>query len=71
LARTPRADPRLRANVLNRLGSLLIWQEEAERSRVVIEDALALGRTLEDGDIIARSLTQSKSAVSASTRSGA
>ena len=58
LARTPRADPRLRANVLNRLGSLLIWQEEAERSRVVIEDALALGRTLEDGDIIARSLTQ-------------
>jgi non-specific serine/threonine protein kinase len=58
LARTPRADPRLRANVLNRLGSLLIWQEEAERSRVVLEDALALGRTLEDGDIIARSLTQ-------------
>ena len=58
LARAPSADPRLRAKVLNRLGSLLIWQGKAQSSRVAIEDALALGRTLEDGDIIARSLGQ-------------
>jgi predicted ATPase/DNA-binding NarL/FixJ family response regulator len=58
LARVPGADPRLRATVLNRLGSLLLWQGDAERARVVIEEALALGRALEDGDITARSLTQ-------------
>jgi non-specific serine/threonine protein kinase len=58
LVRVPGADPLLRARVLNRLGSFLIWQEDAERSRVVIEEALALGRALEDADIIARSLTQ-------------
>ncbi|HEY4866804.1 MAG TPA: LuxR C-terminal-related transcriptional regulator [Candidatus Dormibacteraeota bacterium] len=57
LARMPDANPRLRARVLNRLGSLLIWQEE-ERSGVVIEQALALGRALKDPDIIARSLSQ-------------
>jgi non-specific serine/threonine protein kinase len=59
LARTPSADPRLRANVLNRLGSLLTWQGEAERSREVLEDSLALGRVLEDADITARALTHS------------
>src|SRR5438445_386721 len=58
LARVPGADPRLRARGLNRLGSLLLWQGEAERARVVIEDALALGRALEDADITARSLAQ-------------
>ncbi|HEX6506940.1 MAG TPA: LuxR C-terminal-related transcriptional regulator, partial [Chloroflexota bacterium] len=58
LARVPDADPRLRARALNRLGSLLIWQGEAERSRVVIEEALALGRALEDWNIVARSLAQ-------------
>src|SRR5205807_1388434 len=52
------ADPRLRARVLNRLGSLLLWQGEAERARVAIEEALALGRALGDADITARSLTQ-------------
>ena len=57
LARMPDANPRLRAKVLNRLGSLLIWQEE-ERSGVVIEQALTLGRALKDPDIIARSLSQ-------------
>jgi non-specific serine/threonine protein kinase len=57
LARMPSADPRLRAKVLNRLGSLLLWQEETERSGVVLENALALGRALEDADIIARALT--------------
>jgi non-specific serine/threonine protein kinase len=57
LARTPGADQRLRAKVLNRMGSLLIWQEDSERSQAVIEEALALGRALEDCDIIARSLT--------------
>ncbi|MDB5076323.1 MAG: transcriptional regulator, LuxR family [Chloroflexi bacterium] len=58
LARVPGADPRLRARVLNRLGSVLISQGEAERSQVVIEEALALGRALKDADITARSLTQ-------------
>lgn len=58
LARRPDADRRLRAKVLNRLGSLLIWQRDAERSGVVIEEALALGRALEDSDITARSLSQ-------------
>jgi predicted ATPase/DNA-binding CsgD family transcriptional regulator len=58
LARMPNADRRLRAKVLNRLGSVLIWQREAERSGVVIEEALALGRELEDPDITARSLSQ-------------
>jgi predicted ATPase/DNA-binding NarL/FixJ family response regulator len=57
LARVPGADPRLRAKVLNRLGSLLIWQGETERSRVVLEDAQAVGRALGDSDITARSLT--------------
>jgi tetratricopeptide (TPR) repeat protein len=58
LARVPGANPRLRARALNRLGSLFIWQGEAERSRVVLEEALALVRALEDPDIIARSLAQ-------------
>jgi predicted ATPase/DNA-binding CsgD family transcriptional regulator len=58
IARVPDADPRLRARVLNRLGSLLIWQEESERSEVVIREALALGRALQDADITARSLSQ-------------
>jgi predicted ATPase/DNA-binding CsgD family transcriptional regulator len=58
IARVPDADPRLRARVLNRLGSLLIWQEDTERSEVVIREALALGRALEDADITARSLSQ-------------
>jgi predicted ATPase len=58
LARVPGADPRFRAKVLNRLASLLIWQGEADRSRMVIEEALALGRSLDDCEIIARSLTQ-------------
>jgi tetratricopeptide (TPR) repeat protein len=57
LARMPDSDPRLRARVLNRLGSLLIWQD-AERSGAVIEQALALGRELSDPDITARSLSQ-------------
>src|SRR5205823_14661044 len=56
LARVPGADPRLRAKVLNRLGSLLLWQGDAERARVVIEEALALGHALKDADITARSL---------------
>jgi ATP/maltotriose-dependent transcriptional regulator MalT len=43
--------------VLNRLGSLLLWQGDTERSRVVLEEALALGRALEDSNIIARALT--------------
>jgi non-specific serine/threonine protein kinase len=58
LAHMPNADRRLRARVLNRLGSLLIWQGEAERSGIVIQEALALGRALEDSDITARSLSQ-------------
>jgi predicted ATPase/DNA-binding CsgD family transcriptional regulator len=57
LARVPDAQPRLRATLLNRLGSLLTWQGETARARVVLEEALALGRALEDTDIIARSLT--------------
>ncbi len=57
LARMPSADPRLRASVLNRLGSLLLWQGDTERSRVVLEDALALGRALKDSNIMARALT--------------
>jgi predicted ATPase/DNA-binding CsgD family transcriptional regulator len=57
LERMPSASPRLRATVLNRLGSLLLWQGETERSRVVLQEALALGRTLEDSNIIARALT--------------
>jgi predicted ATPase/DNA-binding CsgD family transcriptional regulator len=57
LARIPSADPRLRASVLNRLGSLLLWQGETERSRIVLEEALSLGRALEDSNIIARALT--------------
>lgn len=58
LARVPGADPRLRARALNLLGSILIWQGESERSRVVLDEALALGRRLEDADIMARSLGQ-------------
>src|SRR5919199_1240260 len=57
LARVPDAQPRLRATLLNRLGSLLTWQGETARARVVLEEALALGRALEDVDITARSLT--------------
>jgi predicted ATPase/DNA-binding CsgD family transcriptional regulator len=58
LARMPDDDPQLRAKLLNRLGSLLTWQEDVERSGVVIEEALALGRALQDSDITARSLAQ-------------
>jgi non-specific serine/threonine protein kinase len=58
LARVPDADPRLRARVLTRLGSILISQGDAEGSRLVLEDALALGRALEDADLIARALGQ-------------
>ncbi len=57
LARVPDADARLRATLLNRLGSLLTWQGETERSLVVLEEALALGRALDDASITARSLT--------------
>src|SRR5260221_6545073 len=57
LAWAPDADRRLRATLLNRLGSLLTWQGETERSRVVLEEALALGRALDDAGITARSLT--------------
>jgi len=57
LARVPDADPRLLATLLSRLGSLLTWQGETERARVVLEEALALGRALEDIDITARSLS--------------
>jgi predicted ATPase/DNA-binding CsgD family transcriptional regulator/transcriptional regulator with XRE-family HTH domain len=56
LARVPGADPRLRARALSLLGSILIWQGESERSRAVLDEALALGRGLDDADIIARSL---------------
>jgi predicted ATPase len=56
-ARVPDADPRLRARVLNRLGSLLLWQGETERSRVAVEQSLDMGRALEDRSMIARSLT--------------
>ncbi|HEX6509840.1 MAG TPA: LuxR C-terminal-related transcriptional regulator [Chloroflexota bacterium] len=56
LALVPGADARLRARALNLLGSILVWQGESERSRVVLDEALALGRGLEDADIIARSL---------------
>jgi uncharacterized protein HemY len=48
LARVPHADPRLRARVLNRLGSLLVSQGVAECSRSVLEEALELGRVLDD-----------------------
>jgi non-specific serine/threonine protein kinase len=58
LERVPDADRRLRARLLNRLGSLLIWQREAERAEVVIDEALTLGRELQDSDITARSLSQ-------------
>jgi len=58
LDRVPDADRRLRARLLNRLGSLLIWQREAERAEVVIDEALTLGRELQDSDITARSLSQ-------------
>jgi hypothetical protein len=62
LARAPDTDPRLRATLLNRLGSILLWQGEPgqgepERPRVVLEEALALGRGLEDADMTAQSLT--------------
>jgi non-specific serine/threonine protein kinase len=57
LAHTPNVDLRLRAKVLNRLGSLLVWQGEVERSRDVLEQALVLGRALHEPDIVARSLT--------------
>jgi len=43
LARVPGADPRLRAKALSLLGSILIWQGESERSRAVLDEALALG----------------------------
>ena len=46
LEREPDADRRMRARLLNRLGSLLIWQGEAERAGVVIDEALTLGRTV-------------------------
>ncbi len=58
LARMPNADQRTRAKVLLRLASLLIWQGKAERSRVVIEEALALARAIEDSGLTARSLGQ-------------
>jgi predicted ATPase len=57
LARMPNADPRPRARVLNRLGSILLWQGETDRSRVVLDEALALGRALQDSDVVARALT--------------
>lgn len=58
LERAPDADPRLRATVLNRLGSILLWQKDADGAGVVLDQALALGRSLGDVTIVVGALGQ-------------